>query len=38
VASLLGELADPQRTELLENIYYLNMQELRKFCAGHAIP
>ena len=38
MASLLGELTDPQRTELLENIYYLNNQELREFCDGHAIP
>jgi len=38
VASLLGRLTDSQRTELLENIYYLNMQELREFCDAHGIP
>jgi len=27
-----------ERTELLENIYYLNMQELREFCDSHGIP
>jgi len=38
MASLLGKLTDSQRTELLENIYYLNMQELREFCDAHGIP
>jgi hypothetical protein len=38
VASLLGKLTATQRTELLENIYYLNLQELREFCDAHAIP
>jgi hypothetical protein len=38
VASLLGKLTASQRAELLENIYYLNMQELREFCAAHQIP
>jgi hypothetical protein len=37
VASLLDKLTDSQRTELLENIYYLNMQELRGFCDTHGI-
>ncbi len=38
MASLLGKLTASQRTELLANIYYLNMQELRAFCDAHAIP
>jgi hypothetical protein len=38
VASLLGKLTDSQRIALRENIYYLNMQELREFCDGHGIP
>ena len=38
MASLLGKLTKSQRTELLENIYYLNMRELREFCDGHGIP
>jgi hypothetical protein len=38
VASLLGKLTASQRTELLESIYYLNMQELREFCGAHQIP
>ncbi len=38
MASLLGRLNDAQRTELLENIYYLNMQELREFCDEQGIP
>ncbi len=36
--SLLSKLRESQRTELLENIYYLNMQELRGFCDAHGIP
>lgn len=38
MASLLGKLTASQRTELLKNIYYLNMQELRAFFDAHAIP
>ena len=38
MASLLGKLTESQRTELLENIYYLNMQELREFCDARGIP
>ena len=38
MASLLGKLTDSQRSELLENIYYLNMHELRGFCDEHGIP
>ncbi len=38
MASLLGKLTASQRTELLESIYYLNMQELREFCGAHQIP
>lgn len=38
MTSLLDKLTDSQRTELLENIYYLNMQELREFCDAHGIP
>lgn len=38
MASFLGKLSDSQRTELLENIYYLNMQELREFCDARGIP
>ena len=38
MASLLGKLTDSQRTELLENLYYLNMKELRGFCDEHGIP
>jgi hypothetical protein len=38
VVSLLGKLTGSQRSELLENIYYLNMQELRGFCDAHEIP
>jgi hypothetical protein len=38
VSSLLGKLTDSERTELMANIYYLNMQELREFCDLHGIP
>jgi hypothetical protein len=38
VPSLLCKLSESQRTELLENIYYLNMQELREFCDSRGIP
>jgi hypothetical protein len=38
VPSLLGKLTDSERTELLANIYYLNMEELREFCDLHGIP
>jgi hypothetical protein len=38
VASLLSRLSDSQRSELLQNIYYLNMRELHDFCDAHAIP
>ena len=38
MASLLGKPTDSQRTELLENMYYLNMQELREFCDARGIP
>ena len=38
MASLPDKLTDSQRTELLESIYYLNMQELREFCDAHGIP
>lgn len=36
--SLLRKLGESQRTELLENIYYLNRQELRGFCDASGIP
>lgn len=38
MTSLLGKLTDSEKTELLENIYYLNMQELREFCDARGIP
>jgi hypothetical protein len=38
VASLLGKLSDSGRSELLQNIYYLNMRELHDFCDAHEIP
>ncbi len=36
--SPLDKLSRSKRAELLENIYYLNLQELRGFCDAHAIP
>ena len=38
MGSLLKSLDDSERAELLANIYYLNMQELREFCDAHRIP
>ena len=38
MASLLDKLTDSQRTKFLENIYYLNLRELRAFCDAHGIP
>jgi hypothetical protein len=38
MASLLGSLSDAQGRELRQNIYYLNMGELREFCDSHGIP
>jgi hypothetical protein len=38
MASLLDGLTGAQRRQLLANIYYLNMQELRRFCDEHEIP
>ena len=37
MASLLAKLSDSERSELLQNIYYLNMRELHGFCDAHAI-
>ena len=36
--SLLKHLSAAQRKELLEDINYLNLQELRTFCKAHAVP
>lgn len=36
--SPLDKLTASERAELLENIYYLNMAELREFCDVHKIP
>ncbi|HXN85509.1 MAG TPA: hypothetical protein VN867_05530 [Candidatus Binataceae bacterium] len=38
MASLLSALSDNEKAELLHDIYYLNMRELREFCDANEIP
>jgi len=38
MASLIGHLTKAQQSELLKNIYYLNMKEYKGFCTCHSIP
>jgi hypothetical protein len=38
VRSLLNSLSDNEKAELLRDIYYLNMRELREFCDANGIP
>jgi hypothetical protein len=38
VSSLLSGVSDREKAELLRDIYYLNMQELRDFCDANRIP
>ena len=35
---MLSSLSDTEKAELLRDIYYLNMQELREFCDANGIP
>ena len=38
VPDLLAQLTKEERTQLLEDINYLNLQELHSFCRPHGIP
>jgi len=38
MTSLLADLSDKERRQLLDDLNYLNMSEIKKFCDNHSIP
>src|SRR3954471_12661204 len=38
MANMLSQLASDERARLLEELNYMNLQEIRAFCAARAIP
>lgn len=38
MTSLISRLSEQEQRELLEDINYLNMSEIKTFCKKHSIP